>query len=229
MGYRLMYKLLSRQGVACSRSRVREVYANLNLLGRRAPPRAQTTNSRHNEPRYPNLVKDLAIQRPDQVWVADTTFLKVARRTAYLALVEDAYTRRVVGWSLGFTNDASFVMSALEQALTRGRPEIHHSDQGTTYAAKCCTSRLLKLGTSLSMAAVGKAWENGLAERLNRTFKEEEIRRSEYDSLSEALSSIAAYVKLYNEQRIHMSLGYKTPLDVFQSFGHDQNAGEQSP
>jgi putative transposase len=228
-GFRLMYQLLRRQRVACTRSEVRRAYIELKLLGKRAARLVHTTDSNHGEPRHPNLVKDLPIERPNQVWVADTTYLQVGGRTAYLALVEDAYSRKVLGYALGFTNDANFVLGALELALLHGRPEIHHSDQGKPYAAKSHRKRLLDAGAKLSMAAVGKAWENGLAERLNRTFKEEEIRRAEYDSLQEARNSIAAYVKLYNEKRIHMSLGYKTPEEVFKSYGHDQTPGANPP
>jgi putative transposase len=220
-GFRRMYMLLVRQRAACTRAEVRKVYQSLNILGKKAPLRLRTTDSRHEEARYPNLVKDLLIERPNQVWVADTTYLKVAGRTAYLALVEDAFTRRVLGWSVGFTNDANFVLVALELALARGRPEIHHSDQGKPYAAKRHTARL-QPRTLISMAAVGKAWENGLAERLNRTFKEEEIRRSDYESLTEARESIRDYVAVYNERRIHMSLGYKTPNEVYRAHLNDQ-------
>jgi putative transposase len=213
-GFRIMYKLLVRQRVACTRSEVRTVYVQLGLLGKRAAPRIRTTDSRHEEPRYPNLVKELAITRPNQVWVADTTYLTVNSRTAYLALVEDAYTRRVMGYAVGFGNTAMFVLGALESALCKGVPEIHHSDQGTPYASKLYAGRLKSLGVKLSMAAAGKAWENGLAERLNRTFKNEEIRRNEYRTLNQAYTAIAAYVRVYNQQRIHMSLGYKTPNEV---------------
>jgi transposase InsO family protein len=220
-GFRLMYHLLQRQRVACSRSEVRAVYVSLKLLGKRAPARVSTTDSRHGDPRYPNLVKDLAITRPDQVWVADTTYFKIVGRTAYLALVEDAFTRRVVGYAIGFGNHAGFVLEALEMALCKGTPEIHHSDQGKQYASSLYTNRLLRLGVVLSMAAVGCAWENGLAERLNRTFKVEEIRRSEYQSLDQARRSIADYVKLYNQERIHMSLGYRTPQEVHRAYANN--------
>lgn len=226
-GFKRMQKLLARQRAACSRSEVREVYRRLGLLGKRAPALVRTTDSRHSEPRYPNLLKGLAIVRPDQAWVADTTHLRAGSRTAYLALVEDAFTRRVLGWALGFANDALFVSGALDMALAAGRPEIHHSDQGKPYAAKRYTDRLQ--GTALSMAEVGKAWENGLAERLNRTFKEEEIRRSEYLTLQEARTAIAAYVEVYNEERIHQSLGYKTPNEVYRAHRNDQTKGDNAP
>lgn len=226
MGFRLMFKLLERHHVRCTRSEVRRAYVELRILGKRAPARVRTTNSNHDEPRYPNLLKNLDIVRPDQVWVADTTDLKVGKKTAYLAIVEDAFTRRVLGWAMGFSNNTMLVLEALDMALIRGKPEIHHSDQGKPYASRLHVGRLLKLGVTISMAAVGKAWENGLIERLNRTFKYEEILRSEYQSLQEARTAIAKFVKLYNEQRIHMSLGYQTPKEVYDNFGRDQQTGE---
>ena len=224
-GLRRMYALLKRQRVACTRLNVRRVYVALKLLGKRAPPRLSTTNSRHEHPRHPNLACDLEVKRPDQLWVADTLELKVAGRKAFLALVEDVYTRRVMGFGIGFRNDSLLTRAALEMGLSRGRPEIHHSDQGTTYAALEYTKRLTKLGTMLSMAAVGRAWENGFAERLNKTFREEEIMRSDYETLQEARNSIADYAKLYNQERIHQSLSYSTPNEVLKAHGQDQSEG----
>ena len=229
MGFRLMYELLRRQRVACSRSDVRKAYCELKILGKRAPARVRTTNSNHGEPRHPNLIKDLEIERPNQVWVADTTDVRIASRTAYLALVEDAYTRRVVGWAMSFSNNAMLVLDALNKALTFGKPEIHHSDQGKPYASKNHTGRLRSIGVTLSMAAVGCAWENGLAERLNRTFKYEEILLSDYQSIQEATTSIAKFVKLYNEKRIHMSLRYRTPKEVYDAYGTDKQSGDKTP
>jgi putative transposase len=225
-GFRRMYKLLVRQSVACTRSEVYTSYKQLRILGKRAPARVRTTDSRHEHERYPNLVKDLAIIRPDQVWVADVLELRVARRRAFLALVEDVYTRRVMGFGISFANNSFLNLDALEMGLRTGVPEIHHSDQGKTYASDCYTKRLLDLEVLLSMAAAGCAWENGYAERLNRTFRQEEIVRSEYDSIQEARAAIGAYVKLYNELRIHQSLGYQTPHEVKEAHGKDQAPGE---
>ena len=222
-GFKLMYQILRRQRVACTRSEVRKVYKELGIMGKRPAPRASTTDSRHEHPRYPNLVRELQAERPNQVWVADTLEMRVGRRRAFLALVEDVYTRRVMGFAVSHTNDALLTLEALQKALRLGKPEIHHSDQGRTYASELYTARLA--GITISMAAVGRAWENGYAERLNRTFREEEIVRSEYDSLSQAHASIAAYAKLYNEQRLHMSLGYQTPKEVYLAFGRDQEEG----
>lgn len=226
-GYVWMYHLLRRHGLACSRADVRRVYANLGILGKRPSPRkGGTTDSRHEHPRYPNRVRDLKPVRPDHVWVADTTELLVGGRRTFLALVEDVGTRRTLGFALSFSNDTSLTMEALEMALSQGVPEIHHSDQGKTYASERYTRRLLELGVILSMARVGCAWENGYVERLNRSFKEQEILRSEYETMREARTSIAAYVKLYNEERPHMSLGRKTPREAYEAYLKQPESGE---
>lgn len=226
-GYRRMHRYLARSGVRCTRAQVREVYARSGLLGRRAPPRAPgTTDSRHEHPRHPNRVRGLAIERPDQVWAADTTELVAAGRRTFLALVEDVFTRRVVGYALSHSNDTLLTLSALDMALLGGAPEIHHSDQGKPYCADRYTARLRQAGAAISMARAGCAWENGHAERLNRTFKDEEILRSEYESLAEARESIAKYVWHYNHERIHMGLGERTPNEMLESRGRDRIQGE---
>jgi putative transposase len=228
-GFRWMYMLLKRQRISCSRSQVRQVYVKLKMLAKRAPPRLRTTDSRHEHQRYPNLVKELEIVRPDQVWVADTMEFKIGRRRAFLALVEDVYTRLIVGFAISLANDSLLSLAALDMGLLNGTPEIFHSDQGRPYASDMHTCRLLGLGVQISMAAVGCAWENGFAERLNRTVKEQEIRRSEYESLQEATEGIAAYVIHYNEKRMHMSLGFRTPTEVKDAYYDQPNPGDQSP
>ena len=228
-GFRWMYMLLRRQRISCTRSQVRQVYVGLKMLGKRAPPRVRTTDSRHEHERYPNLVKDLEIERPDQVWVADTLEFNIGKKKAFLALVEDVYTRLIMGFAISFSNDSLLTLSALEMGLADGTPEIHHSDQGKPYASDLHTGRLLGLGVQISMAAVGCAWENGFAERLNRTVKEQEIRRSEYDSIKEATEAIEAYVKLYNEKRMHMSLSFRTPKEVKDAYSNHTNTGDSTP
>ena len=228
-GYCKMYRQLLRERVVCSRLDVRKAYEMLGILTKRSPRRARTTDSRHEHPRYPNIVRSLIIERPDQVWVADTTEFGVGSRSTYLALVEDVFTRRVVGWALSFANNTLLTTAALDMALAGGTPEIHHSDQGRPYAADKHTAKLLSLGVTISMAAAGKAWENGYAERLNGSFKSEEIWLSDYQTLAQAHEEIGAYVKLYNQMRIHESLRFKTPEEVMDAYSHDQKPGEQSP
>lgn len=225
-GVRKMHKLLARQRVCCSRSEVRAVYVALGILGKKPPPRKRTTDSRHEHPRYPNRVRDLVVSRPHQVWAADTLEFRIGGQRAFLALLLDIFTRLAMGFAVSFNNDTLLTLEALEMALKFGKPEIHHSDQGKTYAAQAYVRRL---GHSvlISMAAAGKAWENGYAERLNWTFESEEILLSEYQSLQEARTSIASYVNLYNEQRIHQGLGDIPPREAFEAYGRDQSNGCQ--
>ena len=221
-----MYKILQRHRVECTRWEVREVYRRFGMLGKRAPNRVRTTDSRHEHERYANIVKKLKVERPNQVWVADTTELRVGSARAFLALIEDVFTRRVVGLAISLANNTSLTLEALDKALAGATPEIHHSDQGKTYASLSYTQTLLDKGVLISMATAGCAWENGFAERLNRTFKREEIRRSEYQSIREARRAINAYAKIYNEQRLHMSLGYTTPNEASEAYTRQMEQGE---
>lgn len=215
-GARKMYDQLLRDRVFCTRQEVSLIYRELGLLRKRPPPKVRTTDSRHEHPRFPNIILNLEVVRPNQVWVADTTYLKIGGRTAYLALVEDRFTRRILGWEISFANNAEITTAALQKALAHGRPEIHHSDQGKTYAADRYV-RLL-IGCLISMAAAGRPKENPHAERLNRTIKDEEIYRSDYQNLAQARKGIADYVKLYNELRMHSSLKKKTPNEFLKDF-----------
>lgn len=218
-GVRRMHQELRRMKVSATRSEVRRAYVELGRL--KAPParkKVRTTNSRHDERVYPDLVKGLKIERPDQVWAADVTYFRVKRRFAHLALVMDAFTREILGWSLSFANDAALTLEALRMARRSGRsPQIHHSDQGHNYAAK---RYVLELGplTRVSMTDAGRPQDNGRLERLNRTVKEEEIYWSEYQDLEEARDALESFVDFYNERRIHAALRYKTPKEALQAW-----------
>lgn len=224
-GVRYMHELLGRHQVQASRSQVRAVYERKGLLAKPFAARLRCTDSRHAHPRYDDLVKGLAIVRADQVWVTDTTFIRIARRWAYLSLILDAYTRRIVGWSVGHSNSAWLCAEALERALLDGEPGIHHSDQGNTYASKGYIQILERHKIQISMARAASPWDNGYAERLNRTIKDEEVRLSEYRTLQEAQASIADWVELYNHGRIHSSLNYYTPMEFYQMNKEPPNQG----
>jgi putative transposase len=218
-GVRRMHAQLRRMKVSATRSEVRRVYLELGRL--KAPPakkKVRTTNSRHDERVYPDLVKGLKLERPDQVWAADATYFKVKRRFAHLALVMDAFTREILGWSLSFANDTALTLEALKMARKDGRsPRIHHSDRGSNYAAKRYVSELGPL-TRVSMTDKGCPQDNGRLERLNRTVKEEEIYWSEYQDLEEARQGLESFVAFYNERRIHSALQYKTPKEAFREW-----------
>jgi len=174
----------------------------------------RTTNSQHPYRRHPNLVKTLEIKRPEQVWVCDITFIRLGAGFVYLAIVMDVYTRTIRGWALRKQLDQELTLTALRMALQDQVPEIHHSDQGVQYAAHAYIDLLQDHQIRVSMAAVGKAEENGYAERLMRTIKEEEVDLSDYLDFVDAKHQIGSFIEdVYNHKRIHSSLGYLTPTE----------------
>jgi transposase InsO family protein len=213
-GYRRLTWMMKRFGWKVNGKRVRRWMDELNLCG--APPvkKCRTTDSKHGWPRYANLVKDLEIVRPEQVWVADITYIRLGREFVYLAIVMDVFTRSIRGWQLGRSLDQGLTLAALERALVIGTPELHHSDQGVQYAAATYVERLRGLEVELSMAAIGEPRENGYAERVMRTIKEEEVDLSEYRDLDDARAQIGRFLDdVYNAKRIHSALGYLTPTE----------------
>lgn len=213
-GYRRLTKMMRREGWPVNAKRVRRWMDELGLTGEAPKRRTRTTNSQHSYPRFNNLVEGLKIRRPDQVWVADITYIRLQREFVYLAVIMDVFTRRIRGWHLGRDLDQGLTLAALERALVVATPKIHHSDQGVQYAATAYVERLQRLGVQPSMAAIGEPRENGYAERLMRTIKEEEVSLSEYRDFADAQSQIRMFLDdVYNVKRIHSSLGYLTPME----------------
>jgi putative transposase len=213
-GYRRLTAMMHRLGWRVNGKRVRRWMEELGIDG--APPtrKKRTTNSDHPFPRYANLVKELEITGPDQVWVADITYIRLRRDFVYLAVLMDVFTRSIRGWHLSRNLDQGLTLAALERALVAAVPHLHHSDQGVQYAATAYVERLQNLGVTLSMAAVGEPRENGYAERLVRTIKEEEVDLSEYQDFADALRQITRFLDdVYNVKRIHSALGYLTPRE----------------
>jgi putative transposase len=197
------------------RKRVRRVLGEMGLKLRRKTIKKQTTDSRHCFPRYENLVKELDVVRPDQVWVGAITYIRLGDGTfIYLAILMDVFTRIIRGWAIGSGLGVELTLQALHRALARGRPEIHHSDQGLQYAATDYVVALEQRKVQISMAAVGHAEENGYAERVIRTIKEEEVALNEYPDLISAKLYIGRFIDdVYCTKRIHSSLGYLTPAE----------------
>lgn len=197
-----------------NRKRVQRIMRQEGLLRPVKRRKVRTTNSDHPYPRYPNLVKELEIVFPDQVWVCGITYIRLGNGFVYLAIVMDVFTRQIRGWHLSKMIDQELTLAALNMALGDHVPEIHHSDQGIQYAAHAYIDRLRAFQVQLSMAAVGEAEENGYAERLMRTIKEEEVDLSEYEDFADARNQIGRFIEdVYNHKRIHSSLGYLTPAE----------------
>src|SRR5262249_20127273 len=165
----------------------------LGLVGRAPLRRCRTTNSDPPYPRYPNLVAGLVVTQPDAVWVADLTYARLQRDFVYLAVLMDVYPRAIRGWELSRHLDQALTLAALERALRSGHvPAIHHSDQGVQYAATAYVARLDQVGAQISMAEVGEPRQNGYAERLVRTIKEEEVALTEYRDFADAYTQIGS-------------------------------------
>jgi len=197
-----------------NRKRVQRIMRQRHWLQPVKGKRVRTTDSDHPYPRYPNLVKQLAVTRPEQVWVADITYIRLGQGFVYLAIVLDVFTRAIRGWNLSGSLDQELSLAALRMALTDRVAEIHHSDQGIHYATYAYIDLLKAQEIQISMAAVGKAEENGYAERFMRTIKEEEVDLSDYRDLADARSQIGTFIEdVYNHKRIHSSLGYLTPAE----------------
>jgi putative transposase len=213
-GYRRLTAQLRRAGWQVNHKRIQRLMQEMGRQGQAPQGKVRTTNSQHGFPRYPNLVQDLAIVRPHQVSVADITYVRLAHKFVYLAVVMDAFTRRICGWHLSHSLDQTLPLTALQMALQQATPEIHHSDQGVQYAATAYVNLLAEAGVAISMAEVGEAWQNGYAERLMRTLKEEEVALSDYRDFHDAYQQIGRFLTdVYNCKRIHSSLGYLTPAE----------------
>jgi transposase InsO family protein len=212
-GYRRVAAQLCREDHLINRKRVQRVMRENDLI-RIVKRRCLTTNSRHDYRRYPNLVRDLEIQRPDQVWCADISYIHLQQSFVYLAIIMDVFTRGLRGWHLGRTLSSDLAMVALERALSRGTPEIHHSDQGVQYAAEGYIRCLEQLDTQISMSSPGQPTENPYAERVIRTIKEEEVYLSDYEDFHDAYRRIGHFIEdVYQTKRIHSALGYLTPAE----------------
>ena len=229
-GYRRLTAMLRREGWRVNGKRVRRVMAELGIRGKAPPRRVRTTDGAHALPRYPNRVAGLEVVRPGQVWVADITHVRLRREFVYLAVLMDVFTRVIRGWELGRSLDGGLTLSALGRAVRHGRPEIHHSDQGVQYAATAYVERLAGVGAAISMAAVGAPEENGYAERLMRTIKEEEVDLSEYEGFADARRQLGRFLDaVYNRKRIHSSLGYLTPSEFEQQWLKEQSNATALP
>ncbi|HYT93495.1 MAG TPA: IS3 family transposase, partial [Gemmataceae bacterium] len=212
-GSRRMTVWLRGQGEAVNRKRVQRL---MRLMGLEAIyPKPQLSAPGQGHKVFPYLLRDVASERPDQVWSTDITDVPLAQGFMYLAAIIDWYSPYVIAWRLSNTLDGSFCLDLLEEALSRGRPEVFNTDQGVQFTAQAWTGRLAAAGVQVSMDGKGRCLDNVFVERLWRTVKYEDIYLRGYEGVPELHEGLERYVPFYNDERPHPSLAYQTPAVVY--------------
>ncbi len=211
---KLVYRLMREDNLLCVRKRKFVV----------------TTDSNHTRKVYLNLAPGMILTAPDQLWRADITYIRLRDEFVFLAVILDAYSRRVIGWALDRTLEDELTLTALRMALSRrfvAAGLVHHSDRGSQYASNDYTDLLKANGIDISMSRKGNPWDNAACESFMKTLKYEEVLRNEYRDLAEARASIAEFLeKVYNQKRLHSALGYLPPAE-FEAQHHKEAASRQ--
>jgi putative transposase len=215
-GSRRMTRWLIEQGEEVNRKRVQRLMRTMGLEAIYPKPRTSTAGTGHKI--YPYLLRGVTIERADQVWSTDITYVPLTSGFMYLAAVIDWYSRYVLAWRLSNTLDGSFCLEMLEEALEGGRPEIFNTDQGVQFTAEAFTGCLERAGVAVSMDGRGRALDNVFVERLWRSVKYEDIYIRSYEAVPELYLGLGRYFAFYNDERPHQSLGYQTPAAVYRGF-----------
>jgi len=214
-GTRQVTEYLKKQGLRVNRKRIQRLMREHGLLQVVKRRWIKTTDSEHSWPRYPNLIRGLPVERINQVWVSDITYIRILTRFVYLAVILDAFSRKVVGYALGTTLEADLTVAALRMALASRQLSIgciHHSDQGVQYASEAYTSLLKEHHFQISMAAKGNPYENAMAESFFKTLKREEVYLWEYRTMDDVKQRIPFFIQqVYNKKRLHSALDYCSP------------------
>jgi transposase InsO family protein len=216
-GYRRITCELQQRGFEVNHKRVLRMMRQDNLLCVRRRAFVVTTDSRHNLPVYPNLAREITPTAINQLWVADITYIRLRTEFVYLAVVLDAFSRRVIGWALGHTLQAELAVRALRMAVLDRQPApglVHHSDRGVQYACGDYTDLLKEHGITISMSRQGNPYDNAACESFMKTLKYEEVYRNEYRDFHDVHASIGEFLdRVYNQKRRHSALGYVPPAE----------------
>lgn len=225
-GYRSLTEALKREGFNYNEKRVLRIARTYGLLSQ--IKKLFKTQSKHPHKKYPNLLKGLKIEKPNDVWGSDITYIKLPNGFVYLAVVIDLFTRKVRGWCLSKSLTAEITKNALLKALTKNQaPQIHHSDQGVQYCEKEYLEILEKHQIRISMSDKANPFQNNIVESFFKTLKYNEIYLNEYSDFNEALDNIEKFIEIvYDKKRLHSSLGYLPP-DEFEKKYYQEQAREQ--
>lgn len=214
-GSRRLTKWLTNQGEAVNRKRVQRLLRLMGLEAIYPKPKLSAAGLGHKI--YPYLLRNVRIERPDQVWSTDITYVPLVSGFMYLAAILDWYSRYVLAWRLSNTLDGWFCLDMLEEALSKGRPEVFNTDQGVQFTAQAWTGRLERAGVAVSMDGRGRCLDNVFVERLWRSVKYEDVYLRGYESVPQLQGGLGRYFPFYNEERPHQSLDYQTPGAVYRT------------
>ena len=214
-GYRRITHVLKRGGYTINYKRILRLMRLMNLQAIYPKKRLSVPNKDHRV--YPYLLKNLDITKPDQVWTCDITYIKLPQGFVYLVCLFDLYSRYIVAWELSNCMSVDFCESMLERALVTNKPEIVNTDQGSQFTSQTWTNMLTRNGIKISMDGAGRCMDNIHIERFWRTLKYEDIYLMVYETVSEAHNGISKFIEFYNNERLHSTLEYKTPLEVYRS------------
>jgi transposase InsO family protein len=228
-GYRRVTAALQQQDLRVNHKRVLRIMKESDLLCRMKRRWVKTTDSRHCFPRYPNLIKGLAINHVNQVWLSDITYIRIRTGFVYLAAILDAYSRKVIGYVISTNLDTTLTLEALKMAIARRQPApsvIHHSDQGVQYASTEYVDELRSYGFQISMARTGNPYENAMMESFFKTLKHEEVYLWEYETYQDVVARLPYFLEeVYNRKRLHSAIGYRSPDDFEQLLLNQDNYG----
>lgn len=226
-GYRRVTRVLHRQGLRVNHKRVLRVMRQNDLLCRPRTRWVKTTQSDHPYPVFPNLIRNLVTISIDQVWLADITYIRILTAFVYLAVILDMHSRKTLGYAISSRVDTELTLRALKMALTHRNPPwgcIHHSDQGVQYAAHEYVDLLREHGFQISMSRKGNPFDNAMVESFFKTLKSEEVYLWEYETLADVEKRIPYFIEeVYNQKRLHSSLGYLSPNEFEQMLSEKQN------
>jgi putative transposase len=212
-GSRKMTEWLATEGHAVNRKRVSRLMEVMGIEAVYPKPKLSQAGKGHRI--YPYLLRGTTVERVNQVWSTDITYIRMAQGFLYLVAVMDWFSRFVLSWSLSLTMEVESCVEALKRALRRGRPDIFNSDQGSQFTSEKFTGELAERQIAISMDGRGRCMDNIFVERLWRSLKYEEVYLKDYASVAEARAGIAGYIQFYNHERLHQSLGYRTPAAVY--------------